>query len=141
TVHSQDPAPHQENEDECAVCGDGGELICCDGCPRAFHLACLVPPLPRVPSGTWQPEILGEEACGARRGGGDGTVCGLCFTRIPAPQHCPMPSGDHGPDPQGSGQRAAGKAGRTHLLPQAEDGSRSGDPVLSRDELDALLGE
>ncbi|KFO98703.1 Autoimmune regulator, partial [Calypte anna] len=52
-----DPLPAsmwQQNEDECAVCGDGGELICCDGCPRAFHLACLVPPLPRVPSGTWQ---------------------------------------------------------------------------------------
>ncbi|KAG7264365.1 hypothetical protein CRUP_028941 [Coryphaenoides rupestris] len=49
------------NEDECAVCKDGGELICCDGCPRAFHLTCLQPPLTSVPrypaqfgpSGTW----------------------------------------------------------------------------------------
>ncbi|XP_058152478.1 autoimmune regulator [Dasypus novemcinctus] len=46
--------PLQKNEDECAVCRDGGELICCDGCPRAFHLACLSPPLPGVPSGTWR---------------------------------------------------------------------------------------
>ncbi|KAM4889458.1 autoimmune regulator [Thomomys bottae] len=47
--------PHlHQNEDECAVCRDGGELICCDGCPRAFHLACLSPPLHGVPSGTWR---------------------------------------------------------------------------------------
>lgn len=39
----------QKNEDECAVCRDGGELICCDGCPRAFHLACLSPPLQEIP--------------------------------------------------------------------------------------------
>ncbi|XP_029885302.1 autoimmune regulator-like [Aquila chrysaetos chrysaetos] len=110
--------PGQENEDECAVCGDGGELICCDGCPRAFHLACLVPPLPRVPSGTWRcgscvasmaepgqlrevdaeqlPEIPGEEACSTRQGGGDGSICSRCFTQIPAPRHCPTPSGDSG---------------------------------------------
>uniref|UniRef100_A0A2I3GRW4 Autoimmune regulator n=1 Tax=Nomascus leucogenys TaxID=61853 RepID=A0A2I3GRW4_NOMLE len=44
----------QKNEDECAVCRDGGELICCDGCPRAFHLACLSPPLQEIPSGTWR---------------------------------------------------------------------------------------
>ncbi|GAB1295279.1 Autoimmune regulator [Apodemus speciosus] len=41
--------PGQKNEDECAVCHDGGELICCDGCPRAFHLACLSPPLQEIP--------------------------------------------------------------------------------------------
>ncbi|KAH1165382.1 hypothetical protein KIL84_022941 [Mauremys mutica] len=44
----------KKNDDECAVCRDGGELICCDGCPKAFHLACLVPPLTEIPSGTWR---------------------------------------------------------------------------------------
>ncbi|NXH92205.1 AIRE regulator, partial [Edolisoma coerulescens] len=106
------------NEDECAACGDGGELICCDGCPRAFHLACLVPPLPHVPSGTWRcgscvesvaepgrlleaglaverpPKILGEAARDTQTGGAEGTVCSHCCTRIPTPRHCPAPSGD-----------------------------------------------
>ncbi|XP_047225206.1 autoimmune regulator isoform X2 [Girardinichthys multiradiatus] len=50
------------NEDECAVCKDGGELICCDGCPRAFHLTCLNPPLTSIPSGSWQCEWC----CGLR---------------------------------------------------------------------------
>ncbi|XP_049641591.1 autoimmune regulator [Suncus etruscus] len=49
-----EPSLHQKNEDECAVCRDGGELLCCDGCPRAFHLACLSPPLRGIPSGTWR---------------------------------------------------------------------------------------
>ncbi|KAB0373887.1 hypothetical protein FD755_014143 [Muntiacus reevesi] len=49
-----EPQLHQKNEDECAACRDGGELLCCDGCPRAFHLACLTPPLSEIPSGTWR---------------------------------------------------------------------------------------
>ncbi|NP_001103484.1 autoimmune regulator [Danio rerio] len=47
----------EHNDDECAVCKDGGELICCDGCPRAFHLSCLVPPLTSIPRGTWRCQL------------------------------------------------------------------------------------
>ncbi|XP_056322418.1 autoimmune regulator [Danio aesculapii] len=47
----------EHNDDECAMCKDGGELICCDGCPRAFHLTCLVPPLTSIPRGTWRCQL------------------------------------------------------------------------------------
>nr|XP_020656092.1 transcription intermediary factor 1-alpha isoform X4 [Pogona vitticeps] len=41
------------NEDWCAVCQNGGELLCCDKCPKVFHLSCHVPTLRNFPSGEW----------------------------------------------------------------------------------------
>ncbi|EJD05666.1 uncharacterized protein FOMMEDRAFT_145119 [Fomitiporia mediterranea MF3/22] len=33
------------NEDHCSSCSSVGALVYCDGCPRAFHLWCLDPPM------------------------------------------------------------------------------------------------
>lgn len=42
------PAPI-ENEDFCAVCLNGGELLCCDRCPKVYHLSCHLPALLSFP--------------------------------------------------------------------------------------------
>ena len=41
----------------CRICGCGDgeeEMLLCDGCDDAFHIYCLVPPLPAVPKGDWR---------------------------------------------------------------------------------------
>ncbi|OMO90373.1 Zinc finger, PHD-type [Corchorus olitorius] len=40
-----------ENDDLCSICLDGGNLLCCDTCPRAFHKDCVS--LPIIPTGIW----------------------------------------------------------------------------------------
>ena len=36
---------HDRSEDYCAVCHNGGDLLCCDKCPKVFHLPCHIPAL------------------------------------------------------------------------------------------------
>ncbi|KAL6575797.1 hypothetical protein OROHE_000778 [Orobanche hederae] len=40
-----------ENDDLCSICEDGGDLLCCESCPRAFHPVCV--DLLSLPQGTW----------------------------------------------------------------------------------------
>uniref|UniRef100_A0A8C6PCL9 Tripartite motif containing 33 n=1 Tax=Nothobranchius furzeri TaxID=105023 RepID=A0A8C6PCL9_NOTFU len=39
------------NEDWCAVCINGGNLLCCDRCPKVFHMKCHVPTIKIFPKG------------------------------------------------------------------------------------------
>ena len=36
-------SPASESEDICAACKGAGEFVCCEGCPRVFHLLCCDP--------------------------------------------------------------------------------------------------
>ncbi|XP_037102342.1 E3 ubiquitin-protein ligase TRIM33 isoform X3 [Syngnathus acus] len=69
------------NEDWCAVCINGGDLLCCDRCPKVFHMKCHVPTIKIFPKGDFlctfcrsisNPEI--EYCDDNRKVGGDGVL-------------------------------------------------------------------
>ncbi|KAL7084603.1 hypothetical protein ACP275_14G232700 [Erythranthe tilingii] len=45
--------PTDDNGDECCLCKMGGNLICCDGCPAAFHSRCVGVVSSQLPEGEW----------------------------------------------------------------------------------------
>ncbi|CAH2242042.1 jg25818, partial [Pararge aegeria aegeria] len=51
---NQDQDDDDEHQEFCRLCKDGGELLCCDSCPSAYHRFCLNPPLDEVPDGEWK---------------------------------------------------------------------------------------
>lgn len=56
-----------DHQDYCEVCQQGGEIILCDTCPRAYHLVCLEPELEETPEGKWScAHCEGEGIAGIR---------------------------------------------------------------------------
>jgi hypothetical protein len=60
------------NTDTCVLCGLGGNLLCCDSCPAAYHMRCLGETAKTLGEGDW--------ACPECVVGGRGETAGL---RVP----------------------------------------------------------
>ncbi|XP_072171683.1 bromodomain adjacent to zinc finger domain protein 1A-like isoform X2 [Diadema setosum] len=51
-----------EHDNVCTRCRHGGQLVCCDTCPKAFHMECCKPVLRKVPRGQWECEDCKKQA-------------------------------------------------------------------------------
>ncbi|XP_076153862.1 uncharacterized protein LOC143137502 isoform X3 [Alosa pseudoharengus] len=51
--HTESDLEDQTNDDHCFICGERGELLCCDGCPRSFQRDCHIPTPTPSPGDDW----------------------------------------------------------------------------------------
>lgn len=64
-----------DSDDMCATCGDGGDLILCNRCPRSFHAACLN--LECIPEDDWHcPNCVERVGPGRKAAAGESSGLG-----------------------------------------------------------------
>jgi chromodomain-helicase-DNA-binding protein 4 len=91
TQKSKFPDDNKEHQDYCEVCQQGGEIILCDTCPKAYHLVCLDPELEETPEGKWscptceadggiveEDDDEHNEYCRTCKDGGELLCCDMC---------------------------------------------------------------
>jgi PHD-finger len=75
-----------ENDDECAICGLEGDLLCCDGCPASYHRRCIgLFELDALPEGRWmcpECEIKDPAMFGNLKGGRKASVDWFTITQL-----------------------------------------------------------
>uniref|UniRef100_A0A0N4ZGI1 DNA helicase n=1 Tax=Parastrongyloides trichosuri TaxID=131310 RepID=A0A0N4ZGI1_PARTI len=67
-----------EHKDYCESCGQGGEILLCDYCPRTYHLPCVDPNLTEAPEGDWMCPGCEEECAFEERVSNNKQYCYVC---------------------------------------------------------------